>query len=164
VVAGLIERLERGRGMRAQRLFEGTLLLFAILAEDWRAAHVALALLAAQAVLTPLASPIAVAVALFERRIPEERLGDLYFDLAGSRGAAAISSLVLGGALLCARAGHPTLGRVLLAAPCASCILAATVGFCAGCGFFVIGRDLLARAGLARPTPDGAADVDLAPR
>jgi hypothetical protein len=95
-----------------------------------------------------------------ERRPPADRLGNLYFDLAGSRGAAAISCLVMLTAAACVHWwGLPTLGRVLLGAPCASCILSATVGFCAGCGYYVLGRDLLVRAGFVRGVPEGAADV-----
>jgi hypothetical protein len=55
----------------------------------------------------------------------------------------------------------PILGRVLIGAPAASCILSATVGFCAGCGYYVLGRDALVRAGLVRGTPEGACDVDV---
>jgi hypothetical protein len=53
------------------------------------------------------------------------------------------------------------LGRVLMAAPAASCILSPTVGFCAGCGYYVVGRDLLVRAGMLRGSPQGACDVDV---
>jgi hypothetical protein len=55
----------------------------------------------------------------------------------------------------------PVLGRVLIAAPAASCILSATVGFCAGCGYYVLGRDVLVRARLLRRNPEGACDVDV---
>lgn len=147
--------------MRAQRLTEGVLLLAAILLDDPRPAMVAFGLLALQAVVTPLASPVALLWQLGERRLPPPRLADVYYDLAGSRGAAAVSCLVIVAAYLLVQvAGLPTLGRVLLAAPCASCILSATVGFCAGCGYYVLGRHLLVQAGLLRGTLEGATDVD----
>ncbi len=148
--------------MRAQRMVEGLLLAASFVLGDLRPAYVAFVLLALQAVVTPLASPVALGWALVERRVPAARLGNLYFDLAGSRGAAAISCVVLlAGFALVHLAGLPTLGWALVGAPCASCILSATVGFCAGCGFYVLGRDLLVRAGLVRGVPDGACDVHL---
>lgn len=94
--------------------------------------------------------------------LPPDRFGNLYFDLAGARGAAAISCLVLTAALsLVHWAQLPTLGRVLIGAPAASCILSATVGFCAGCGYYVLGRDMLVRSGLVRGAPEGVRDVDV---
>lgn len=161
-MAGVREHLERGYGMRAQRLTEGVLILVAILLDDLRPAYVAFGLLAAQGVLTPLASPIALLWQLVERKLPPARLGDVYYDLSGSRGAALISSLVMAGAFaLIHLAGVPIAGRILLAAPCASCILSATVGFCAGCGYYVLGRDLLVKAGVVSGAPGGATDVDV---
>ena len=160
-LANLRERLERGYGMRAQRLVEGGLIAASFLFDDVRPAQVAFGLLLAQAVLTPIASPIALGWLLVERRLPVNRLGNLYFDVSGSRGAAAISCIVMLIAYALGRAGLPTIGRALLGFPCASCILSATVGFCAGCGYYVLGRDLLARVGLVRRTPGGATDVDL---
>lgn len=155
------ERLERGYGMRAQRLAEALLLAASFVFDDLRPAYVAFALLAAQA-LSPLLSPVALIWLLVDRRLPPNRLGNLYYDGAGSRGAAIISCTVLAGAFaLIHWAGLPKLGRVLIGFPCASCVLAATVGFCAGCGYYVLGRDLLARAGVVRRTPEGACDVDL---
>lgn len=164
-MAGVRDRLERGVGMRVQRLVEGSLILVAILLAEPAPAYVAFALLAAQ-VVTPVASPVALAWQLVERRLwralRPARLGDLYYDLSATRGAAAISCTVMVAAyLLVEVAGLPTVGWILLAAPGASCILSATVGFCAGCGYFVLGRDLLVKAGVVRGTPEGATDVDI---
>jgi hypothetical protein len=142
--------------MRAQRLTEGGLILATFLLGDLRPAYAALVLLGLQAV-SPYASPVALGWQLLERRIPPARLSDVYYDLSGARGSAAISCLVMGAAFaLIHVAGLPTLGRILLAASCASCLLSATVGFCAGCGYYVLGRDLLRRG-----TPEGATDVDI---
>ncbi len=161
-MSSLRERMERGYGVRAQRVVEAGLYATALLGGDLGPAYVAFAMMLVQAVLTPLASPVALVWALFQRQPPADQLGNLYFDLAGSRGATAVSCVVqLAAFALIQRAGMPTLGRVLLAVPCASCILAATVGFCAGCGFYVLGRDLLVRAGLLRGVPEGACDVRL---
>lgn len=161
-MASVREHLERGYGMRAQRLAEGLLILATFLIDDLRPAGLAFGMLVVQAVVTPFASPVALLWQLVERRLPPARLGDVYYDLSGSRGAAAISSgVMLAAFLLIGVAGPPTLGRILLAAPCASCILSATVGFCAGCGYYVLGRDLLVRTGLVRGIPEGATDVEL---
>jgi hypothetical protein len=157
------ERLERGYAMRAQRLTEGLLLVASFLLVDLRPALVAFGLLAAQALVSPLLSPVALAWAAISRRVPPDRLGNLYYDTSGSRGAAAISCAVMTIAFLLVHAGWPTAGRILLAAPAASCLLSATVGFCAGCGYYVLGRDLAVRLGLARGIPEGARDVDLDP-
>lgn len=157
----LRDRLERGYGMRAQRMTEGLLLAATFVFGDLRPAYVVLAMLVAQA-LVPSASPIALAWAAIDRRIPPDRLGNLYYDRGGIRGAAIISCVVLAIALALIRwSAVPTVGRVLIAAPAASCMLAATVGFCAGCGHYVLGRELLVRVGLLRGTPEGACDVDV---
>lgn len=153
--------LECGYSMRAQRMTEGLLLAGSFVFGDLRPAYVAFAMLAAQ-VLLPFAAPIALVWLLFDRRVPPDRLGNLYFDLAAVRGAAAISCMVLATAFaLIHWAGLPALGQVLIGAPAASCILAATVGFCAGCGYYVVGRDLLVRAGILPGSPKGASDVRL---
>jgi hypothetical protein len=153
--------LERGYGMRAQRMTEGFLLVGSFVFDDLRPAYVAFAMLVLQA-LSPLAAPVARAWLLFDRRLPPDRLRNLYFDSAGGRGAAIISSLVLATAFALIHSSTlSTFGRVLIGAPAASCILAATVGFCAGCGHYVVGRDLLVRAGIVRGTPEGACDVDV---
>lgn len=153
---GLARRLERGFGMRVERGIEGLLILAALVLGDLRPAYVAFALLAVQAVISPFASPFAVLYALVDRREAPARLGDVYYDAAGTRGAAAISCVVMAAAFLLIRYEVPIVGQLLLGAPCASCLLAATVGFCAGCGYFVIGRDLIVHR-----TPEGAVDVQL---
>lgn len=153
--------LERGYGMRVQRMTEGILLAGSFVFDDLRPAYVAFAMLVLQ-VLSPLAAPVALAWLAFDRRVPPDRLGNLYFDKAGTRGAATVSCVVLTTAFVLIHwAGLPAIGRVLIGAPAASCILAATVGFCAGCGHYVLGRDLLVRAGLLRGSPEGACDVDI---
>jgi hypothetical protein len=157
----LRDRLERGYGMRAERLSEGFLLIASFMFDDLRPAYLAIGLIALQ-VLSPFLSPIALVWSTIDRRIPPDRLGNLYFDMAGSRGACAISSVVLLSAVALIRwTGLHGLGRVMLAMPAASCILAATVGFCAGCGHYVLGRDLLVRAGVVKGMPEGACDVDV---
>ena len=152
---GVGQRLERGFGMRIERAVQGVLILAAIASGDLRPAYVAFVLLAAQ-VVSPMASPFALVYALLDRAHRPARLGDVYYDLAGTRGAAAISCLVMAVAFTLIRYDVPVVGPLLLGAPCASCLLAATVGFCAGCGYFVLGRDLIVHR-----TPEGAADVQL---
>jgi hypothetical protein len=160
-MTALRDRMERGYGMRAQRLAEGMLLSATFLLDHLFPAYVAFGLLAAQAVVSPLLAPVALVWAAIERRAPANRLGNLYYDAAGTRGGAAISCLVMLAAFGLIHAGWPILGRLVLAAPAASCILSATVGFCAGCGYYVLGRDLLVRLGLVRGIPHGASDVDV---
>jgi hypothetical protein len=160
-VLSLRDRFERGYAMRAQRMAEGLLLASSFVFDDLRPAWAAAAMLAVQ-VLAPFAAPVALAWLLFDRGVPPDRLGNLYFDASASRGAAAISCLALLLAFGLIRwSDFPALGRVLIGAPAASCILAATVGFCAGCGYYVVGRDLLVRSGLLRGAPEGACDVDV---
>src|SRR5688500_20320887 len=86
--------LERGYGMRAQRMTEGFLLAGSFVLDDLRPAYVAFAMLALQ-VLSPLAAPIALVWSMLDRRVPPDRLGNLYYDSAGARGAAGISCTVL---------------------------------------------------------------------
>jgi hypothetical protein len=158
-VAGLRERLERGFGMRAQRFVEGALIAAAILVQDPRPAYVVLVLLAMQ-VVTPLASPVALVWQLFSRRLRPGRLGDVYFDLSANRVAAVMSSAEMIVAFLVLHASR--LGWLLFVVPCASCILSATVGFCAGCSYYVFTRDLLVKRRFIRGAiPEGASDVDL---
>ncbi len=157
----LRERLERGYAMRAQRIVQGLLLAASFVFDDLRPAYVAFGLLALE-VISPFASPVALLWLVFDRRVPPNRLGNLYFDMAGARGAAAISCVALATAFAVIRwTDAPMVGRILIGAPAASCFLAATVGFCAGCGYYAVGRDLLVRAGLLRGTPRGACDVEL---
>ena len=73
---------------------EGLLLAGSFVFSDLPSAYVAFAMLALQ-VVSPLAVPIALAWAAFDRTVPPDRLGNLYYDTAGSRGAAAISCIVL---------------------------------------------------------------------
>lgn len=160
-MTALRDRLERGYAMRAQRIALGLLLTAAIVFDDMRPAHVAFALLLLE-IASPLASPLALLWVALDRRVPPNRLGNLYYDLAGARGAAAVSCVVLGAAFALVRwSAVPELGRALLGLPAASALLSATVGFCAGCGHYVVGRDLLVRAGALRRSPEGACDVDV---
>ncbi len=158
----LRERLERGYAMRAERLAEGALLAAAFATGDLRPAYAAFMLLALQAFVSPLLGPVALLWTLFERRLPVHRLGNLYFDVAGARGGAAVSCMVMALAFALDRfAGWHAVALAVLGLPCASCILSGTVGFCAGCGYYVLVRDLLARAGLVARLPEGARDVDI---
>jgi hypothetical protein len=157
----LRDRLERGYAMRVQRIVQGLLLAGSFVFDDLRPAYAAFALLVLE-VLSPLCSPVTLLWLAFDRRVPPDRLGNLYYDAAGARGAAAISCVVLATAFALVRwSAVPVLGRVLIGAPAASCFLSATVGFCAGCGHYVVARDVLVRAGLLRGTPEGACDVDI---
>jgi Domain of unknown function (DUF4395) len=157
----LRDLLERGYGMRAQRIVQGLLLAASFVFDDLRPAYVAFGLLALE-VVSPLASPVTLLWLAFDRRVPPNRLGNLYYDAAGARGAAAISCLVLATAFALIRwTALSTVGRILIGAPTASCFLAATVGFCAGCGHYVLARDLLVRVGLLSGTPEGACDVEI---
>ena len=150
------ERLERGFGMRVQRGAEGVLLLTAFAFDDLRPAYLVFGLLALQAFVSPVVSPFALVYAALDRSCRPARLGDVYYDEIGTRGAAGISCLVMASAFVAFRFDLPVVGHVMLGAPCASCLLAATVGFCAGCGYFVLGRDLIVHR-----TPEGAVDVQL---
>jgi len=152
----LRDRLEHGYGMRVERGVEGLLILASFVAGDLRPAYVAFGLLAVQAVVSPVLSPFALLYAAVDRRPRPARLGDVYYDATGSRGAAAMSCMVMAVAFTLIHFGVPYAGQLLLGAPCASCLLAATVGFCAGCGYFVLGRDFIIRA-----APEGAVDVQL---
>ena len=155
------ERLERGYSMRAQRIVQGLLLASSFVFDDLRPAYVAFGLIALE-MISPLASPITLLWLAFDRRVPENRLGNLYYDTSGARGAAAISCVVLATAFALIRwSALPMVGRILIGAPAASCFLSATVGFCAGCGHYVLARDLLVRAGVLSGTPEGACDVEI---
>jgi hypothetical protein len=89
----------------------------------------------------------------------EHRIGDLYFDLRGVRGACVLSVIVQLAGLALIRAGHPTVGFVVLTVPTASFLMAPTLGFCAGCWFYVLGRDWLARRGWLRGGFDDFSDI-----
>jgi len=155
-MATLRERIERGYAMRVQRLAEGLLFAASFVLADLRFAYAAFAMLIVQGVISPLVSPFALAWLLVERRLPANALGNLYFDLGGSRGAALISATMCPTVYLLDRGGHHVLARALVAMPCSSCILSATVGFCFGCGWYVALRDLFVRR-----QPEGACDVVL---
>lgn len=153
------ERLQYGSGMRVQRFVEALFLIAALFTSDMRFAVVTLGLSILQT-LSPRLVPIALVVALVERPRPRS-VSDLYFDLGGTRGACAISVVVQTAALLLVHGGHRVPGLLLLAVPTASFLLSGTVGFCAGCAIYVMGREMLARFGLLERFAEGAADVDV---
>jgi hypothetical protein len=156
----LDQRLQYGPAMRAQRLVEAGFLIAAIFASDVRFAYVTLGLTILQAISGRLA-PMAWVVAAFVPAPKAHRLGDLYFDLEGTRGACAISVFVQAGGIWLVEHGHPTAGYVILAVPTASFVLAPTVGFCCGCAVYVAMRDVLARLGISKRYADGACDIDI---
>lgn len=160
LIAEVDRRLQLGPAMRGQRIVEAMLLLATIFSGDLRFAYVALALTALQAV-SPRLALVGLVIALFSRAPAHHKLGDLYFDLGGSRGACLISALMQSAALAVASSGHDAIGRVLLALPTASFLLLPTLGFCAGCWFYILGRDVLARVGLVPKNVEGACDVRL---
>lgn len=140
----IARELQFGPGLRVQRLAEAGFLVAAVFTHDERFAYVTFALTVLQA-LSPGWVPIARVVAWLAPFRGEHRIGDLYFDLRGVRGAAAISVLVQGLALGLVLAGYRTAGLLVLTVPAASFLMAPTLGFCAGCWFYVLGRDWLAR-------------------
>jgi hypothetical protein len=103
--------------------------------------------------------PIARAVAWLVRFRGEHRIGDLYFDLDGIRGACALSVVVQAAALGLVWAGYPMVGFLILTIPTASFLMAPTLGFCAGCWFYVLGRDWLARHGWLKRGFDDCSDI-----
>lgn len=150
--------LQFGPGMRVQRLAEAAFMLAAIFAQDVRFAYVTLFLTVLQA-LSPRWVPVARAVARLVHFHGEHRIGDLYFDLDGVRGACAISAVALAAGIGLVWMGHTTIGFMLLTIPTASFLMAPTLGFCAGCWFYVLGRDFLARRGWLKRGSDDFADV-----
>ena len=150
--------LQYGPGMRVQRLTEAAFLVAAIFSQDVRFAYVTFALTILQ-VLSPRWVPIARMVARLVRFRGEHRIGDLYFDLDGIRGACALSVVVQGIGLGLVLAGWPTAGFIVLAVPTASFLIAPTLGFCAGCWFYVLGRDWLARNGWLKRGSDDFNDL-----
>jgi len=141
--------LQYGPGMRVQRLTEAAFLVAALFTQDARFAWVTFALTVLQ-VVSPRWVPVARLVAWLVRFRGEHRIGDLYFDLGGSRGACAISVFAQAAGLAFVAADHPMVGFMILAVPAASFMIAPTLGFCAGCWFYVLGRDWLARHGLLK--------------
>ena len=150
--------LQYGPGLRVQRLVEAGFLVAAIFTQDARFALVTFALTLFQA-LSPRWVPVARAVARFVHFSGQHRIGDLYFDLAGSRGACVISVVVQAAGLAVVACGYPAAGFIVLAFPTASFLMAPTLGFCAGCWFYVLGRDWLVRHGRIEKGLDDSADI-----
>ena len=162
--ARLVRELDRelrfGPGMRVQRLAEAAFMLAALFAQDVRFAYVTLVLAALQA-LSPRWALVARGVARLMPFKGEHRIGDLYFDLQGSRGACAISVLALATGIGLVWGGYTTIGFIVLTIPTASFLMAPTLGFCAGCWFYVLGRDWLARHGWLRGAFDDFNDIGI---
>jgi hypothetical protein len=150
--------LQFGPGMRVQRLVEAAFLIAAIFTQDERFAYVTFASTVLQAI-SPRWVPIARLAARLMRFSGRHHLGDLYFDLGGSRGACAISVVVQAAGLALIAHGHATAGFVVLTVPTASFLMAPTLGFCAGCWFYVLGRDWLVRRGWVRRSFDAQHDI-----
>lgn len=150
--------LQFGPGMRVQRLTEAAFMLAALFTQDVRFAYVTFAFSLLQTI-SPRWAPVARVVARFVHFRGQHRIGDLYFDLRGSRGACAISVFVQAAGIGLVWAGHPALGFILLTIPTASFLMAPTLGFCAGCWFYVLGRDWLARHGWLKRGFDDFDDI-----
>jgi hypothetical protein len=150
--------LQFGPGMRVQRLVEAAFLITALFTQDVRFAYVTFALTLLQ-VLSPRWALIARVVARLVPFRGEHRIGDLYFDLGGTRGACTLSATVEAVAFGLVWTGYPTAGFILLTLPAASSVMAPTLGFCAGCWFYVLGRDLLARRGRLKRGFDECSDL-----
>lgn len=158
----LDRRLQYGPAMRVERIAEAAFLGAAFFTADARWAWVTFVLTGLQ-VLSPRLAPFALLTAALSRPKPGHALGDLYFDLSGSRGACAMALLVQAAALALIHTGHVTAGMLLLAMPAASFLLAPTVGFCSGCACYVVGRDALVKLGILGRFQDGSRDVDIGP-
>lgn len=156
----LDKRLQYGPAMRVQRGVEALFLGAAFFANDLRFAWVTFALTVLQAI-SPRLALVGVIVAAFKPAKAEHALGDLYFDLSGSRGACAISALVQGAGFWLAHVGHPAWGMLVLALPAASFLLAPTVGFCCGCACYVAARDGLVRLGILERFRNDSSDIDV---
>jgi hypothetical protein len=163
MLADLDRRLQYGPGMRVQRIVEATLLIGTFFTGDLRLAWAAVVLTALQA-LSPRLVPVALVVSAFVRAPTDHHIGDLYFDLSGTRGACAIAIFVQVGAISLVKSGHDVIGYAILAFPTASVLLAPTVGFCCGCGVYVGLRELLVRAGVVKRYAHGACDIETASR
>lgn len=150
--------LQFGPGMRVQRLAEAGFLLAAVFTQDVRFAYVTFVLTLLQAI-SPRWALVARGVAWVVRFSGQHRIGDLYFDLGGSRGACAISVVVQAIGLALAHAGFAAAGFIVLTVPTASFLIAPTLGFCAGCWFYVLGRDWLARRGWLKRGFDDHHDI-----
>jgi hypothetical protein len=160
MLEALDRRLQYGPGMRFQRLAEAGFLIAAFFTRDIRFAYVTLALSILQGISGRLV-PVALVITAVVPARSEHRLGDLYFDLSGTRGACAISVFVQAAGIWLVTAGHPVLGYLVLTVPTASFVLAPTVGFCCGCAVYVGLRNALVRLGMARRYVDGACDVEV---
>lgn len=152
--------LQYGPGMRVQRLAEAGFLVAAIFSQDPRLAYVTFALTALQA-LSPRWVPIALVVARLVHFRGEHRISDLYFDLRGVRGACVLSFVVQLIGLALVEAGQTVAGFMVLTVPTASFLMAPTLGFCAGCWFYVLGRDWLARHGWLQRGFDDFSDITI---
>lgn len=153
--------LQFGPAMRVQRLTEAAFMVAAIFAQDVRFAYVTFVLTLLQA-LAPRWAPVAQVVARLVRVRSEHRIGDMYFDLGGIRGASAISVLAQGAGIALVWSGHDVAGFMMLAIPTASFVMAPTLGFCAGCWFYVLGRDWVVQRGWLRRDFDEFADIAIA--
>ena len=153
-----VRELQFGPGMRAQRLTEAAFLIAAIFTQDVRFAYVTFILTLLQ-VLSPRWAPVAQVVARFTHFGGRHRIGDMYFDLGGSRGACALSVVVQAACLSLIASGFPVAGFMLLTVPTASFLIAPTLGFCAGCWFYVLGRDWLGRRGWLKGGFDDHRDI-----
>jgi hypothetical protein len=156
----LDRRLQYGPGMRVQRLVEAGFLIAAFFSGDVRFAYVPLGLAVLQTLSARLV-PVALVVAAFIAAPREHRLGDLYFDFGGTRGACAVSVCVMATGIWLVRGGHAIVGWLLLAFPTASLVLAPTVGFCCGCAVYVAMREVLAKLGVAKRYANGACDIGI---
>lgn len=154
-------RLQFGPGMRVQRLVEAALLLVALFSRDVRFAYPALVLTVLQAGSGRLAL-VAILVAAFKPAQGRRKLSDLYFDVDGSRGACVVAAMAQAVGIGLIHAGFVTAGFLLLTLPTASFMMSPTLGFCAGCWLYVMGRDVLSRIGLMRGGVAGAHDVEVA--
>lgn len=160
--ARVVDRaLQFGPGMRVQRLAEAAFMIAAIFTQDVRFAYVTLFLTVLQ-VMSPRWVPIARAVARVVQFRGEHRIGDLYFDLGGIRGASAVAALVQVAGIALVWMGYRLAGFMVLTLPTASFLMAPTLGFCCGCWFYVLGRDWLAKGGWLRRGFDDVHDIAIA--
>ena len=152
--------LQYGPGMRIQRFTEAAFLIAAVFTQDVRFAWVTFAFTVLQA-LSPRCVPVALLVARLVRFSGRYRIGDMYFDLGGTRGAAVISVFAQGAGLALIATGWRAAGFLILTVPAASFLMAPTLGFCAGCWFYVLGRDWLARHGWVNGGFDDHHDISV---
>lgn len=150
--------LQFGPGMRLQRLVEAAFIVTALFTQDVRFAYVTFVLSLLQA-FSPRWVPVARVVARLVPFRGEHRISDLYFDLGGIRGACVLSTLVQCAGIGLVWADFPTAGFVVLTIPAASFLMAPTLGFCAGCWFYVLGRDWLVRHGGLKRGFDDYSDI-----